>query len=63
MQTRARCICRLCGSHEIDVDEVLDAGLLRLAACVRCGHRWTERPLVAVSRLLEGADAEAAEAA
>jgi uncharacterized Zn finger protein len=63
MQTRARCACRLCGSHEIDVDEVLDAAVLRLSACTRCGHRWTERPLLTVARPLEWADAEAAEAA
>ena len=24
MQTRGRCACRLCGSHEIEVDEVCD---------------------------------------
>ena len=59
MQARARCACRLCGSHEIDVDEVLDAGVLRLAECVRCHHRWTERPLLAVARAPEWADAEA----
>jgi hypothetical protein len=63
MQTRARCACRLCGSQQLDLDEVLDAGVLRLATCERCGHRWTERPLLAVSRPLEWADAEVAEAA
>jgi hypothetical protein len=63
MQTRARCACRLCGSQEIDADEVLDGGVLRLAACQRCGHRWTERPLLAVTRPLERAETEVAEAA
>ena len=63
MQSRARCSCRLCGSLEIAVDEVLDAGVLQLAECARCGHRWTERPLLAVSRPLEWAETETAEAA
>jgi uncharacterized Zn finger protein len=63
MQTRARCACRLCGSQQLDLDEVLDAGVLRLATCERCGHRWTERPLLAASRPLEWADTEIVEAA
>jgi hypothetical protein len=37
--------CALCGSREIERDEVLDAGVLGLAECTRCHHRWTERPL------------------
>jgi hypothetical protein len=49
MQTGTRCSCRLCGSREVELDEVLDAGLLRLAVCGRCGQRWTERPLLAVA--------------
>jgi hypothetical protein len=60
MRTRTRCACGLCGSRELDLDEVLDAGALRLAACVRCGHRWTERPLAAPAR---AADAEGSAAA
>ncbi len=63
MHTRTRCACRICGTHEVDLDEVLDAGVLRLAECERCGHRWTERPLLAVSRPLEWAGSEVAEAA
>ena len=63
MQTRARCACRLCGSHELDIDEVLDAAVLHIATCERCGHRWTERPLLAVARPLEWVVTEAAEAA
>ena len=61
MQTHTR--CRTCGAHEIDQDEVLEAGVLRLAICERCGQRWTERPLLSVARPLEWADTEAAEAA
>ena len=60
MRTRTRCACGLCGSCELDLDEVLDTGVLRLAACVRCGHRWTERPLLAIAR---PADAEGVAAA
>jgi hypothetical protein len=63
MQTRGRCACRVCGAHEIEVDEVLEGGVLRLAACERCGHRWTERPLCAVARPLERAAWEVAGAA
>ena len=63
MQSRLPCRCRVCGGDEIDLDEVLDAGVLRLATCTRCGRRWTERPLLAVSRPLEWVDAEVAEAA
>jgi hypothetical protein len=63
MQSRTRRACRVCGGHEVDEDEVLDAGVLRLAECVRCGHRWTERPLLASSRPLASADAEGAFAA
>ena len=55
--------CRLCGGHEVAVDEVLDAGVLRLAVCERCGHLWTERPLHAVARALEWPESEVAEAA
>lgn len=63
MQTRGRCACRLCGSHEVEVDEVLEGGALCLGACGRCGHRWTERPLQAAARPLERAAWEAADAA
>jgi hypothetical protein len=60
MRNRTRCACGLCGSHELDLDEVLDAGVLRLAACVRCGHRWTERPLLAAARPAEAEGSVAA---
>jgi len=42
---RGSACCALCGSPEIERDEVLDAGVLGLAECARCHHRWTERPL------------------
>jgi hypothetical protein len=47
----------------VDVDEVLEAGVLCLAECRRCDHRWTERPLYALTRQLEWAEPEVAEAA
>jgi len=63
MRTRRSAVCRLCGSAELDFDEVLEAGVLRLAACVRCDHRWTERPLVTVWRARAPAETEPLEAA
>jgi hypothetical protein len=36
--------CAVCGGREIERDEVLEDGVLELATCVRCAHRWTERP-------------------
>ena len=63
MNAGTRRTCRLCGGHEVSVDEVLDAGVLRLAECERCGHLWTERPLHAVARALDRPESEVAEAA
>ena len=63
MQTRTRRACGLCGGHEVSLDEVLDAGVLCLAECERCGHLWTERPLLAVPRALAWAETGVAEAA
>jgi len=37
--------CLVCGFTEIRTDEVLDRGLVLLAECPRCEHRWTERPV------------------
>ena len=63
MQTRTRRACGICGGYEVSLDEVLDAGVLGLAECQRCGHLWTERPLLAVPRALAWAGSEVAEAA
>ncbi len=41
----SRTNCVVCGSHDVMRDEVLDAGLLHLAECRRCEHRWTWRGL------------------
>ena len=42
MATRTLVHCRVCGSREVRTDEVVDRGLLLLAECPRCQHRWTE---------------------
>jgi len=63
MRTRTRRACRVCGGHEVSLDEVFEAGVLGLAECERCGHLWTERPLLAVPRALAGVESEVAEAA
>ena len=63
MQTGAS-RCAVCGSHELECDEVLEPGGLRLATCVRCAHRWTERlPRPALALARERAEAEVAAAA
>lgn len=33
--------CLVCGSSEVLTDEVIDRGLVLLAECRRCRHRWT----------------------
>jgi uncharacterized Zn finger protein len=63
MQTRMQRDCWVCGGHEVERDEVLDASALGLAECTRCGHRWTERAPLALSRPLAWAGTEVAEAA
>jgi Zn-finger nucleic acid-binding protein len=35
--------CLVCGSCEVRTDEVIDRGLVFLAECPRCEHRWTSR--------------------
>jgi uncharacterized Zn finger protein len=40
--TRTVYRCRVCGSAEIRTDEVVDRGLVLLAECRRCEHRWTD---------------------
>lgn len=36
--------CGICAGSDVLLDEVMHEGLLRLAQCRRCAHRWTERP-------------------
>ena len=42
---RAR--CRICGFSEVQTDEVLDRGVIFLAECPRCEHRWTSQEPIA----------------
>lgn len=35
--------CAVCGFAEVHTDHVVDRGLVLLASCPRCDHRWTER--------------------
>ena len=42
LRTVTRCL--VCGFTEIRTDEVVDRGVVLLAECPRCDHRWTERP-------------------
>ena len=41
MPTRTHSRCRVCGFTEIRTDEVIDRGVVFLAECLRCDHRWT----------------------
>ena len=33
--------CLVCGSSQVRTDEVVDRGLVLLAECSHCDHRWT----------------------
>ena len=35
--------CLVCGFAEVKTDEVIDRGLVLLAECQHCEHRWTRR--------------------
>jgi len=39
LRTLTRCL--VCGSAEVRTDEVIDRGIVFLAECPRCEHRWT----------------------
>jgi hypothetical protein len=41
LRTLTRCL--VCGFSEVRTDEVIDRGLVFLAECPRCEHRWTSR--------------------
>ena len=45
LRTLTRCL--VCGSSEVRTDEVIDRGILFLAECPRCEHRWTSREPIA----------------
>ena len=59
LRTVTRCL--VCGFAEIRTDEVVDRGLVLLAECARCEHRWTVR-LAPPARVhpLRAEDAQAA---
>ncbi len=42
--TRTLTRCLVCGFAEVVTDEVIDRGIVLLAECPRCQHRWTETP-------------------
>ncbi len=39
LRTLTRCL--VCGFTEVRTDEVVDRGVVLLAECPRCEHRWT----------------------
>ena len=39
--------CCVCGFGEVRTDEVIDRGVLFLAECPRCEHRWTSQEPIA----------------
>jgi hypothetical protein len=41
LRTLTRCL--VCGCAEVRTDEVIDRGIVFLAECPRCEHRWTSR--------------------
>ncbi len=48
MATRTLIRCLVCGSSEVRTDEVHHRGVLLLADCPRCQHRWTEESVPAL---------------
>ena len=40
--------CCICGFSEVRTDEALDRGVIFLAECPRCEHRWTSQEPIAV---------------
>lgn len=42
VRTSGTC-CRMCGSSDVECDEVQHGGVLHLAECRGCRHRWTWR--------------------
>jgi hypothetical protein len=39
--------CCICGFSEVRTDEVVNRGVLFLAECPRCEHRWTSQEPIA----------------
>jgi hypothetical protein len=59
LRTVTRCL--VCGFTEIRTDEVVDRGVVLLAECPRCDHRWTERPPARVAPWVAPVSAQLAE--
>jgi hypothetical protein len=53
LRTLTRCL--VCGFAEVRTDEVIDRGVVFLAECPRCEHRWTSCTPLPASRPLHGA--------
>ncbi len=61
LRTTTRCL--VCGFTEVRTDEVVDHGIVLLAECQRCQHRWTQRIAPAKVPVRSEARAESAPAA
>ena len=48
LNRRAR--CGICVFSEVRTDEVVDRGVLFLAECPRCDHRWTSQEPIEAGR-------------
>ena len=47
VSSNRRVRCCICGFSEVRTDEVIDRGVLFLAECPRCEHRWTSQEALA----------------
>jgi hypothetical protein len=61
LRTLTRCL--VCGCAEVRTDEVIDRGVVFLAECPRCEHRWTKQTPLAPKRSSQQAAAPLREAA
>ncbi len=55
IRTQGRCL--VCGFSEIRTDEVVDRGVVFLAECPHCEHRWTSLEPIAVAAVPESSPA------
>jgi hypothetical protein len=49
VSSNRRVRCCICGFSEVRTDEVVDRGVIFLAECPRCEHRWTSQEPIAVN--------------
>jgi hypothetical protein len=59
-RTLSRCL--VCGFSEIRTDEVIDRGVVLLAECQRCRHRWTHQAVERPAKPLRAARTPAEDA-